>query len=118
LAILFLRLLFDRNSRQAISSINAEMQGGDPFRWRWIPLRDPTWGLFGSRFGNGYLVKLRVVLLVEFVLALIAQGRERPQPLLIAAAAFAITIMVTLIQLKESHPSTSSAASPSARRQL
>jgi hypothetical protein len=106
LAILFLRILFDRECHRAVNAANAELNGNNPFAWRWISLRDPTWGLFGSRAGGGYLAKLRVVLIVEFVLLVIAEGWGRPQPLLIASAAFGIVTLLTIAQLKDHYPAT------------
>lgn len=80
------------------------MRGEGPFKWRWIPLLDPTWGVLGSRFGGGYLTMLRLAMLLEFVVGLIVQDWGRPQPALIAAAGFAITVMLSIAQLKEHYP--------------
>ena len=106
LAFVFLRILFDRACHRAVNAANAELNGNNPFAFRRVSLGDPTWGLFGSRVGGGYLAVLRVALFAEFVLLLIAEGYGRPQSLLIASAAFGIVTLLTIAQLKDHYPAS------------
>jgi hypothetical protein len=91
------------------------MRGNGSVKRRWLSPLDRTWGLFGSRSGGGYLAAERVVLLVEFLLCLAASGNTGgppSKPLLLSFAGFAITMMLTLIQLKVQFPSTDEEVAP------
>ena len=113
LGFLFLWMLFDPGVRFAIDAANAEMKGGNSnaayFRWRRIPLLDPTWGLFGSRTGGFFLAGIRIVLVGEFVLEALLSGGSSghgvpPSGLLLSVLGLALTIRVALIGLKEHYP--------------
>jgi hypothetical protein len=106
LALLFLRALTDPACHRAVGEANREMRGQSPFSWRLLPFFDPNWGVFGSRMGRGFLVLVRTLLFIEFVLALVLDGSGRPgEPLLLTATAFGLAIMLSLLQLKEQFPS-------------
>lgn len=81
------------------------MHGGQSFRSRWPKLRDPEWGLFGSRAGDKSLLFVRTALFFEFGVAMLF-GRVRPDLTLLAAASFGVAIMLSLLNvgLKPSAP--------------
>jgi hypothetical protein len=104
LLLLFVRVLLDTRVRRAVAEANEEMQKSGQL---WIPLRDPEWGVFGAAWGGGHLAGLRLVLLGEFLLALVLAGRggPLPTPLLLALAGFGVTVLLTLSQMKRRLPS-------------
>jgi hypothetical protein len=109
LALLFVQMLFDPATHRAVNEANRELQGDQLFSWRWRrPIFDPTWGVFGSRLGLGYLTLVRTALLAEFVVCVVvsAMPGNSGSPPLLAAAAFGITIVLTLGQLKDHAPAT------------
>ena len=97
---LFLRMLLDPRCRRGINAANAELRGGRPWpSVRRVKFSDPEWGLFGSRSGNRPLQVLRAVLFFEFIVALVLTGRDRTDLLLLAAASFAVTMMLSIIHI-------------------
>lgn len=107
-ALLFVSMLFDPASHFAINAANREMQGDQPFKFRFISLFDEEWGLFGAKGGNRFLLALRCVLFVEFLVALVTTPRTQSlygaAPLILAALGFAISILLSLDQLKNHYP--------------
>jgi len=57
---LFFRILFSPTIRQGVNAARREVQGRDS----WINVRDPVWGIFGSRTGSPALLWLRAVLVI------------------------------------------------------
>ncbi|CAN5322235.1 hypothetical protein BH10PSE3_BH10PSE3_33000 [soil metagenome] len=109
LGVLFLAVLFDIDVRFAVNAANVDMKGGDGgdryFRWPSISLLDPAWGLFGSRFGSGPLMIIRVASFADFLLLLLVNGEGPTHPaLLIAGSSFGITVLLSMIQLKAHYP--------------
>jgi hypothetical protein len=109
LGLLFLVALFDKDVRYAVDCANRDMKGGSGddryFRRPPISLLDPVWGLFGSRLGGTPLRTVRVILIAEFLLMLLVNGRAPTHPaLLIAGSAFGITLLLSMIQLKAHYP--------------
>jgi hypothetical protein len=97
---LFLRMLFDPRCRRGIETANAELRGGRPWpSARRVKFSDPEWGLFGTRYGARPLQVLRAVLLLEFIVALVLTGGDRTDLLLLTAASFTITIMLSIIHV-------------------
>lgn len=97
---LFLRMLFDPRCRNGIDAANAQLRGGRPWpSMRRVKFSDPEWGLFGTRTGNRPLKILRAVLFFEVIAALVLTGRERTDLLLLAAASFAVAMMLSLIHV-------------------
>jgi hypothetical protein len=98
----------DPASHHAIKAANREMQRNESVGFRLISLFDEEWGLFGTKCGNGYLLALRCVLFVEFLIALVATPTIRSlygaAPLILAALGFAISILLSLDQLKDHYP--------------
>ena len=100
--MLFMRMLFDPQCRRGIDAANTELRGGQPlspFHFRRIGFFDPQWGVFGSRVGERPLQLVRTVLFFEFIVALVLTGRGRSDLLLLAAAAFAVAMMLSIIHL-------------------
>ena len=98
LLVLFLRLLFDPKVRQGIYAANAELRGVKSWPGSFMPKPfDPEWGLFGSRMGDPPLQVVRVVSFAEFAVALLLSRHERPDLLILAAASFTVTLMLTII---------------------
>jgi hypothetical protein len=98
--VLFLRALFDARVRKGIDAVNIELRGGKPWPGRILPRPfDLEWGLFGSRMGDRPLQVIRVVCFAEFILALVFSRHDRPDLLLLAAASFGVTIMLTIIHV-------------------
>jgi hypothetical protein len=97
---LFLRMLFDPRCRRGVDAANAELRGDAPWpRMQRVKFSDPEWGLFGKRYGNRRLQVVRTILFFEFMIALALTGRERTDLLLFAAAAFAVTMMLSIIHV-------------------
>jgi hypothetical protein len=97
---LFLRMLFDARCRRGINAANAELRGDRPWpNMHRVKFSDPEWGLFGTRSGNRSLQVLRALLLFEFIVALVLTGRDRTDLLLLAAASFAVTMMLSIIHV-------------------
>ena len=98
--VLFLRMLFDPRCRRGIDAANAELRGGRSWpSMRRIKFFDDEWGLFGTRSGDRPLQLVRAVLFVEFIVALVLTGSERTDLLLLAAASFAVTMMLSIIHI-------------------
>ena len=95
--VLFLRMLFDPQCHRGIDAANKEIQGDQPFRFRWIRPLDPQWGLFGSRTGMRSLQAVRAVILFEFITTLFLAGKNETDLLLLAVSAFAVVIMLSVI---------------------
>lgn len=109
LGALFLVALCDTDVRFAVDAANADMKGGKGsdryFRRPSISLLDPVWGLFGSRFGGGVLMIVRIAAIAVFLLMLLTGGKNPTHPaLLIAGSSFGITALLSMIQLKAHYP--------------
>lgn len=109
LGLLFLATLFDADVRFAVNAANADMKGGNGsdryFRWPSRSLLDPVWGLFGSRFGSGPLMIIRVASFANFLLMLLVNGEGPTHPALpIAGSSFGITVLLSIFQLKTHYP--------------
>jgi hypothetical protein len=99
-AALFVRWVLDPRCRRGIAAANRELQGDQPFRpRRRLRLLDPEWGLMGSRVGGRALLVVRAVLMFEFTLALLVSGQAHHEVLILAAAGFAVTIMLSLLHV-------------------
>jgi hypothetical protein len=97
---LFLRMLFDPRCRRGIDAANAELRGDRPWpSMRRVKFSEPEWGLFRTRSGNRSLQVLRAILFFEFIIALVLTGRDRTDLLLLAAASFAVTMMLSIIHI-------------------
>lgn len=95
--LLFLRMLFDRKCLNGINAASIEIRD-DPRRFGFRrSLTDPKWGLFGSRLGERPLQVVRAILWFEFIAAVILAGRSRADILSLAASAFAVTMMLSII---------------------
>lgn len=95
--LLFLRLLLDPRCHRGIAAANRELMGGHGFQFRLTPIRDPQWGIFGSRAGSPLLLTIRAVLAVELVAAMLLTGREGPDLLYLASASFFVVMLLSLI---------------------
>jgi hypothetical protein len=94
---LFLRMLFDPRCRRGVSAANAELRGDRPWpNMGRVKFSDPEWGLFGTRYGARPLQILRAVLFFEFIAAFALTG-DRADLLLLTAASFAVTMMLSII---------------------
>jgi hypothetical protein len=100
-ALVFSRLLVSPAFHYAMQQANTAMQGGQPFRLRSPKFGDPEWGLTGEKWGAGYLVPLRLVLLVEFLAVALFGPHDRPWIAIVAFAGGALTILLTQSQLTD-----------------
>jgi hypothetical protein len=105
-AVLFLRMLFDPKCHRGINAAKREMRGDRPFGFRWISFSDPQWGLFGSRAGEPALLWVRAVLMGEFILAMLLSGKEGSDILLLAFAAFFVAMMLSIIHVGMTTPTS------------
>lgn len=98
--VLFLRMLFDPRCRRGIEAANAELRGGRtwPSIGR-VKFSDPEWGLFGTRHGAGPLQIVRATLFFEVIVGLVLTSRDRTDLLLLSAASFAVTIVLSIIHV-------------------
>ena len=93
--VLFLRMLLDPR-----------------FKFRLTPIFDPDWGIFGSRAGSPLLLTIRAILFVEFGAAVVLSGGV-PALLRLAAASFAVAMMLSLLNVSLGRTASSaSGASP------
>ena len=93
--VLFLRMLLDPR-----------------FKFRLTPIFDPDWGIFGSRAGSPLLLTIRAILFVEFGAAVVLSGGV-PDLLHLAAASFAVAMMLSLLNVSLGRTASSaSGASP------
>ena len=98
--VLFLRMLFDPKCRRGIDAANLELRGGRPWPWgRKIKFADPEWGIFGSRGGEPGLLRVRAVLFVEFILAILLSGRNGSDVLVLSFAGLMVAMMLTIIHV-------------------
>ena len=96
--VLFLRMLFDPRCRRGIDAANVELRGGRPWpSGRGIKFADPEWGFFGSRVGTPALLRVRAVLFVEFILAMVLSGWGGSDVLVLSFAGLAVAMMLTII---------------------
>ena len=100
-ALVFIRLLVSPAFHYAMQQANTAMQGGQPFRWRSPKFGDPEWGLTGEKWGTGYLIPLRLVLLVEFLGVAFFGPHDRRWIAIVAFAGGALTILLTQSQLTD-----------------
>lgn len=101
-SLVFLRMLFSPQIHYAIDRANDAMSEGQWLRSKPKKLTDQEWGLTGAKMGKGYLIPLRLVLMVEF-LAVVFLAREQWTSLLAFSGA-ALPIMLTLSQLTAHFP--------------
>ncbi|WP_339872536.1 hypothetical protein [uncultured Brevundimonas sp.] len=110
--VLFLRMLLDPRCHRGIGAANREMMGGSGFKFRLTPIFDPDWGIFGSRAGSPLLLTIRAILFVEFGAAVVLSGGV-PDLLHLAAASFAVAMMLSLLNVSLGRTASSaSGASP------
>lgn len=100
-ALVFVRLLVSPAFHYAMQQANSAMQGGQPFRLRLLKFGDPEWGLTGEKWGSGYLVPLRLILMVEFLAVIFFAPNDRQWIALTAFAGVALTILLTQSQLTD-----------------
>ncbi|ANP44950.1 hypothetical protein [Candidatus Viadribacter manganicus] len=92
---LFLALVFDRKGNETRTRV------GEAFRReaRKPDLFDDEWGTFGSRWGSPWLGLLRLVLWLQSIVVAFAFGTSSIE-LLAVASGFAISVLLTMRQLK------------------
>jgi hypothetical protein len=98
-ALVFVRLLVSPAFHYAMQQANTAMQGDQPFRLRPPKFGDPEWGLTGEKWGTGFLVPLRLVLLVEFLAVAFFGPHDRQWITIVAFAGGALTVLLTQSQL-------------------
>jgi hypothetical protein len=91
-------MLFDPSCRRGIDAANKEIRGDHPYRFRWM-MFDAEWGLFGSREGPRSLQLVRLISFIEFIASMIFSGKLGTGVLLLSAASFAVTLMLTIIHV-------------------
>jgi hypothetical protein len=106
--LLFASMILDPATHYAFGAVSREMQGDQLSKSRFLSLFDEDWGLFGTKFGNGFLLGLRCVMFVEFLGALVTTPRMQwlygAAPLILAAVGFAISVLLTLDRIKDHYP--------------
>lgn len=112
-ALLFLRMLFSGTYRRGIDDANREMQGSDPWPGRPKKLRDPDWGLFGSRAGSPALRCLRAVLVVGTLPLALLQNRIGGDVLALWFAGTFVAIQLSLMHAALSQSRQESRLDPS-----
>ncbi|HJV42420.1 hypothetical protein [Caulobacter sp.] len=100
-ALVFLRLLFSHAFHYAMGQANSTMQGGQPFRLKLLKFSDPDWGLTGAKWGSGYLVPLRLILMVEFLIVIFFSPDDHQWIALTAFSGVALAILLTQSQLTD-----------------
>lgn len=90
---LFLAMIVDPEVHLGVQRANDEMHGGDLFRFR--PVWDEHWGIFGDRLGSFILAILRLVLFVETVIAAFSFGVPS-EAFFVGAGGFMISMLLTL----------------------
>lgn len=101
-ALVFLRMLISPQIHYAIRRTNDAVNGGQCLRLKPKKLTDQEWDLMGKKMGMGYLVPLRIVLMLEF-LAVMFFAREQWIALLAFSGA-GLTILLTQSQLAAHFP--------------
>lgn len=94
---LFVRMLFDRRVRRGVGAASREIQRVSPsfLGPRWL---DPEWGIWGTRAGS---LSTRLVRAMSFLafLATLPFYEGRADMALLAAATFAVAMLISLLHL-------------------
>lgn len=109
-AVVFLRLLISPKFHYAMRQANELMTGGQMFRWKPVGLGNADWGLTGSKWGRGYIVPLRLILMAEFLVVFFVGPTDRQWLALLVFSGTALTILLTQSQLINHFPRPSEAA--------
>lgn len=62
--MLFVRIALSASYRQGLDRVNREMRETNPFPGKMRKFLDREWGLFGTRVGDFYLLRVRAVLVL------------------------------------------------------
>lgn len=96
--LLFLRMLFDPRCHRGIKAAHHAMMGDHGVPFRFIPILDPQWGIFGSRAGSPLLLTIRAALLIEAI-AVMLLSREVPTLPFLAFSSFGVVMMLSLLHV-------------------
>ena len=103
--LLFLRMLFDPRCHRGIKAAHYEMTGDHGVQFRFLPVFDPQWGIFGSRVGSPLLLTIRAILLIEMI-AVMLLAREMPVLHFLAFASLGVVMMLSLLHVAGTSHST------------
>lgn len=107
-AALFAHLVLSQESRRAIDAATNEMQNDASFRFGLSGLSHDEWGLFGRKMGNDFLLVLRAILFVEFLVAVFTMHRattlSQAAPQVCGVLGFMVAVLLTVEQLRAHYP--------------
>jgi hypothetical protein len=97
--ILFVFAVLDPRCRRGVGTVSLEVQRDPSIRSYGPNFFHDEWGLFGTRMGSPLLATIRLLLFIEFVLALILSGHADHRVLFLAASSFATVMMLTIMHV-------------------
>jgi hypothetical protein len=103
LVLLFIWMFVDRRVRAGVDAANLEMrEGRSMFMAPSVGSLDPRWGLFGARTGGRYHQRIRLLLALEFGVALFTNGATAMRAdTLLACCAFGLVVMLSIVGLRQ-----------------